>query len=88
MKRRWIFGALLFVFVVTAACSSESEPGEVCDVPGGTTDVCVPGTVCGRPTNGPGPLVCLFICDKDKDCPKDYACRPVERTHLKGCRAK
>jgi hypothetical protein len=28
------------------------------------------------------------MCDKDNDCPRDYACKGVEGTSLKGCRAK
>lgn len=88
MTRRSVVRAFFCVCVVTAACDSESEPGETCDVPGGTRDVCVPGTVCGKPDNGPSPLVCLFICDNDKDCPRDYACKGVEGTSLKGCRVR
>jgi len=79
------FAVALFTVV---ACSSESEPFEACDVPGGTQDVCEPGTVCGKPTSSSRALVCIFICGDDKDCPRDYDCKGVDGTSLKGCRAK
>jgi hypothetical protein len=71
-----------------SACSSESEPGEACDVPGGTVDVCERGTVCGRPSEKSNALVCIFTCFEDKDCPRDSDCKGVEGTSVKGCRFK
>jgi len=83
-------------FVVTAAalmtlllaCSSESDPGEACDRPGGTKDVCVSGTVCGKPSDKATQPVCIAICSQDSDCPKDWDCKGVDGTSIKGCRSK
>jgi hypothetical protein len=79
---------LALVLIATAACSSESDPGEACDRPGGTSDVCSEGTVCGKPTSKSENFVCVFICDENKQCPKDYDCNGVEGTSIKGCRFK
>lgn len=80
--------ALLMSLSLLAACSSEQGPGEACDIPGGTVDVCKPGTVCGRPTKQSHALVCIYACLDDKDCPRDFDCKGVEGTHVKGCRFK
>ncbi len=74
--------------VVLAACSSESDPGESCDRPGGTKDVCASGTVCGKATDQSTQPVCIPICAEGADCPKDYECKGVEGTNIKGCRLK
>lgn len=78
----------LVVLALVAACSSESDPGGTCDRPGGTRDVCVNGTVCGKPTDKSTNLVCIPICFEGKDCPKDYDCKGVDGTDIKGCRFK
>ena len=81
-------GLVVLLFALLAACNSESDPGEACDVPGGTGDVCASGTVCGKPSDKTGAIVCIPICGEDKDCPKDYECKGVESTNIKGCRFK
>ena len=78
----------LFTLLVTSACSSESEPGEECDMPGGGGGVCEEGTVCGRPSEKSNALVCIFACLDDKDCPPDSDCKGVDGTSVKGCRFK
>lgn len=80
--------SLLPLAFVLFACSSESDPGEACDRPGGTADVCAEGTVCGKPTSKAENFVCVFVCDEKKQCPKDYDCNGVEGTSIKGCRFK
>jgi hypothetical protein len=79
---------LLALGAVLLACSSESAPGEGCDVPGGTADVCEPGTVCGKPVDDAVGLACIYVCADDRDCPPDHDCKGVEGTSLKGCRFK
>lgn len=79
---------LTLLGLILVACSSEAEPGEACDVPGGTVDVCEPGTVCGRPWNDAPGLSCIFICSSDDQCPRDSECKGVDGTSLKGCRIK
>jgi hypothetical protein len=85
MKRATVVVLLL---ATVLACSSESEPGESCDRPGGTIDVCESGTVCGRPTEKSNVLVCIFACIDDKDCPPGTDCKGVDGTSIKGCRGK
>lgn len=87
MEKRSI-AAVLAVLALVTACSSEGAPGEDCDVPGATVDVCEPGTVCGRPNENTNALVCIYTCADDKDCPRDYKCKGVEGTSIKGCRFK
>ena len=87
MSKRTL-AAALGLFALVAACSSESDPGEECDAPGGTADVCAPGTVCGAPSEKAVVLVCVPICLDDKDCPKDHDCKGVAGTNVKGCRFK
>jgi hypothetical protein len=79
---------LVLSLILTAACSSESDPGERCDSPGGTRDVCASGTVCGKPTEKATSLTCIYICADDKDCPPNSECKGVDGTSLKGCRYK
>jgi hypothetical protein len=79
--------AVLALSVLTAACSSEADAFEKCDVPGGTRDVCVNGTVCGKPTDKSVALVCIPVCIDDKTCPKGQSCKGVDGTNVKGCRA-
>lgn len=78
--------ALISLLALLAGCSSEQGPGEPCDIPGGTVDVCEPGTVCGRPSNKSRALVCVFACLDNRDCPRGYECKGVEGTGIKGCR--
>ncbi len=80
--------ATVALLVLLTACSSESDPGESCDRPGGTNDVCVSGTVCGKPSDKATQIVCIPICGADSDCPKDYDCKGVDGTNVKGCRLK
>lgn len=80
--------AILLALMTVVACSSEGDPGEGCDRPGGTIDVCAPGTVCGRPADGAVALVCIPLCSADDQCPKGYRCKGVDGTNLKGCRFK
>jgi hypothetical protein len=79
---------VLAVIGLTLACNSASDPGEACDRPGGTRDVCEDGTVCGRPTDKSNAHVCIPICFEGDDCPKDYECKGVDGTSIKGCRFK
>lgn len=74
--------------LLLASCSSEADPGEPCEQPGGTVDVCTQGTVCGKPSDKAVAIVCIPICFDDKQCPKDYDCKGVEGTNIKGCRFK
>lgn len=85
MKWRFLISALL---IAVGACSSEAEPGEPCELPGGTEDVCAPGTVCGKPADKALALVCIPLCSHDDQCLKNYDCKGVEGTPLKGCRLK
>lgn len=79
----------LAALLVATACSSESDPGEACDIAGGTVDVCERGTVCGWPSDKSRRLVCIPSCFDDKDCPKDFDCKAaVEGAGVKGCRFK
>lgn len=78
----------LAIFACVAACSSESDVGEQCDRPGGTNDVCEPGSVCGKPSEKATVIVCVPICGDDKDCPSGSDCKGVEGTSFKGCRFK
>jgi hypothetical protein len=87
MARHLFASGVIFVFALVS-CSSESDPGEECDAPGGTVDVCASGTVCGRPTEHSNALVCIRACVDDKDCPRDAECKGVEGTSIKGCRFK
>lgn len=80
--------AILGLLALVTACSSESDLGEECEAPGGTVDVCAPGTVCGAPSEKAVVLVCIPICADDKDCPKDHDCKGVAGTSVKGCRFK
>ena len=81
---------VITVAVVTSllACSSESDVGEACERPGGSRDVCEQGTVCGKPSDKSSALVCIPTCANDDQCPKDYGCKGVEGTSIKGCRFK
>ncbi|MDB4935384.1 MAG: hypothetical protein JWP87_2356 [Labilithrix sp.] len=79
---------LAVLTAVAAACSSESDAFESCDVAGGTNGTCVSGTVCGKGSDKGGAIVCIPICIDDKDCPKDYGCKGVDGTNIKGCRFK
>jgi hypothetical protein len=88
MRKTLVVVVGLVTFTLAPACSSESDPFEDCDVPGGTRDVCSAGTVCGKPTDKSGGFACIPICVDDKDCPKDYDCKGVDGTSLKGCRLK
>ena len=88
MRKTSIAAAVLALFALMTACNGESEAGEACDAPGATVDVCEPGTVCGRPSSKTDALVCIFTCSDGKDCPRDYDCKGVEGTSIKGCRFK
>jgi hypothetical protein len=79
---------LVLLTVLAAACSSESDPGESCDRPGGTSGTCVSGTVCGKPSDKSTGIVCIPMCADDKDCPSGYGCKGVDGTNVKGCRFK
>ena len=79
---------LFLVLGSVVACSSESDPGESCDRPGGTIDVCERGTVCGRPSEKSNVLVCIYACNDGKDCAPGTDCKGVDGTSIKGCRAK
>jgi hypothetical protein len=85
MKTLWLLVVVTFVFV---ACSNVSDPGEACDVPGGTRDVCDDGHVCAKPSDKSNAIVCMPICFEGKQCPKDYDCKGVDGTSLKACRFK
>jgi hypothetical protein len=87
MKKTSLLVAASLLALLTA-CSSESDPGESCNSPGGTKDVCVSGTVCGKPSDKATQIVCIPICGADSDCPKDYECKGVDGTSIKGCRLK
>jgi hypothetical protein len=79
---------LSIAFVLVVGCSSESDPGESCDEPGGTEDVCETGYVCAKPTSSAPSPVCIKTCVSDADCTGGTACNGVEGTNIKGCRAK
>ena len=74
------------VALVATACSSEADAFEACEQPGGTVDVCEPGTVCGRSHDKLNLFACVPICEQNKDCPHNQECHPVEGSGLKGCR--
>ena len=80
--------AIAFLLLLAAACSSEADAGEPCDVQGGGDGVCETGTVCGRPTEKSSAPVCIYACRDDKDCPNGAECKGVDRTNVKGCRFK
>lgn len=86
-KSSFVVTVAALVALMTA-CSSESDPGETCNTPGGTKDVCVSGTVCGKPSDKATQTVCIGICGQDSDCPKDFDCKGVDGTSIKGCRSK
>jgi hypothetical protein len=83
-----VIAALAILGSLAPACSSESDAGEGCDAPGGGDGVCEEGTVCGKPTDKAGYLVCIVICIGDKDCPGGGECKGVDGTSIKGCRFK
>ncbi len=85
MRRLLLASTLAFL---SMACGSESDPGEACDRPGGTADVCGSDTVCGKPSDSSNVLVCIYICGDDKDCPSGADCKGVDGTSIKGCRSK
>ena len=86
MRAPLSIGSVLLVLVV--ACSGEADFGEACDVPGGGPGVCEDGTVCGKPSDKSGALLCIPTCIDDKDCPGGHDCKGVEGTSAKGCRYK
>ena len=88
MKAFFVLMVGMAVLVLAPACSSEADAFEECDLPGGTRDVCEPGSVCGKPTDNSAGLACLPICDDDKQCPSNNECKGVSGSNLKGCRFK
>ncbi len=80
--------AIVTSLVLLEACSSEADRYEPCDRSGGTTDVCVAGTVCGRPSSKATVLTCIPICDDKEQCRKDEDCNGVDGTSVKACRVK
>jgi hypothetical protein len=87
MRRSFVVLAVS-VLGLLAACSSERDVGEGCDVPAGTRDVCEPGAICGRFSEKTRAFACVPICDRDDHCPRDSDCKEVEKSGIKGCRWK
>jgi len=74
----------LFALLGAVACGGKSDLGEECDTPGSTDD-CVPGTVC---TNDLGGRRCRAICAEDSQCAPTDACNGVSGTNIKSCQPK
>jgi hypothetical protein len=85
---RNLFALFAVGLVVVVGCSSEAEPGESCDEPGKTEDVCESGYVCAKPSDSATNTVCIKTCTADADCGAGGSCNGVEGSSIKGCRIK
>ena len=73
---------ICMVWLLVAACSSDSEIGESCDSVA-STDECVEDAICTNEEDDTA--VCRLICEDQEDCPADHSCNGVSGTSTKSC---
>lgn len=75
----------VLVLLLPLGCGS-AEVGEDCDDVG-DDDECEEGAICTNLGNSPDG-VCLWLCEKDDQCPPDHECNGVSGTNAKSCQPK